>query len=287
MRITKEQSSNLFNVEEVFAMNNIQIKGVDSTLSQVVLEDIHYLKQHLDDIFISSDQTLIKNLIEETEFFLSQAKDDSKTYEERYITFTQLTKSWFDVHKHYKDTPEAIELIRAIDHLTNYSIAYSYLFLSLSLINEGRIGEDRADLERTVSGFLLLSEIVDVFAGFFSISELKQIYDGARNALSVSARDVTEYFDNGLELSNLVTQLRAYSSLIVLKVEEHIKNAESTLKAEATHLKSKLEIDLSSSPWWEQIAGTFAGNSVYDEAMRLGCEYRGSLRPGSTEPSDV
>jgi len=268
-------------------MNKIQIKGVDSTLSQVVLEDIYYLKQHLDDIFTSSDQTLIKNLIEETEFFLSQPKDDSKTYEERYITFTQLTKSWFDVHKHYKDTPEAIELIRAIDHLTNYSIAYSYLFLSLSLINEGRIGEDRADLERTVSGFLLLSEIVDVFAGFFSISELKQIYDDARNALSVSARDVTEYFDNGLELSNLVTQLRAYSSLIVLKVEEHIKSVESTLEAEATHLKSKLEIDLSSSPWWEQIAGTFAGNSVYDEAMRLGREYRGSLRPGSTEASDV
>jgi hypothetical protein len=280
-------TSTFFNVEEVFTMNNIQIKVVDSTLSQVVLEDIHYLKQHLDDIFISSAQTLIQNLIEETEFFLSQAKDDLKTYEERYITFTQLTKSWFDVHKHYKDTPEAIELIRAIDHLTNYSIAYSYLFLSLSLINEGRIGEDRADLERTVSGFLLLSEIVDVFAGFFSISELKQIYDGARNALSVSARDVTEYFDNGLELSNLVTQLRAYSSLIVLKVEEHIKSVESTLEAEATHLKSKLEIDLSSSPWWEQIAGTFAGNSVYDEAMRLGREYRGSLRPGSTEPSDV
>jgi hypothetical protein len=133
----------------------------------------------------------------------------------------------------------------------------------------------------------LLSEIVDVFAGFFSISELKQIYDGARNAISVSARDVTEYFDYGLELSKLVTQLRAYSSLIVLKVEEHIKNAESTLKAEATQLKNKVEIDLSSRPWWEQIAGTFADNSVYDEAMRLGREYRGSLRPGSTEASDV
>jgi hypothetical protein len=268
-------------------MNNIQIKGVDITLSQVVLEDIHYLKQHLDDIFTSSDKTLIQNFIEETEWFLIQAKDDSKTYEERYIAFTQLTESWFDVHKHYNDTPEAIELIRAIDHLTNYSIAYSYLFLSLSLINEGRIGEYRADLERTVAGFLRLSEIVDVFAGFFSISELKQIYDGARNAISVSARDVTEYFDDGLELSNLVTQLRAYSSLIVLKVEEHIKNAESTLKAEATQLKNKVEIDLSSRPWWEQIAGTFAGKSVYDEAMRLGREYRGSLRPSSTEPSDV
>ena len=268
-------------------MNKIQIKGVDSTLSQVVLEDIYYLKQHLDDIFTSSGQTLIKNLIEETEFFLSQPKDDSKTYEERYITFTQLTKSWFDVHKHYKDTPESIELIRTLDHLTNYSIAYSYLFLSLSRINEGKIGEYRADLERIVSGFLLLSEIVDVFADFFSISELEQIYDGAKNAISVSARDVIEYFENGSESSNLLTQLRAYSSLIVLKIDEHIKNAESTLKAEATHLKSKLEIDSSSRPWWEQIAGTFAGNSVYDEAMRLGREYRDSLHPDPTEPSDV
>ncbi|HEY9633451.1 MAG TPA: hypothetical protein V6D14_08600 [Coleofasciculaceae cyanobacterium] len=268
-------------------MNNIQIKGVDSTLSQVVLKDIHYLKQHLDDILISSDQTLIENLIEETEFSLSQAKDDSKTYEERYIAFTKLTESWFDVHQHYKDTPEAIELIRAIDHLTNYSIAYSYLFLSLSLINEGKIGEYRSDLERIVSGFLLLSEIVDMFADFFSISELKQIYDGAKNAISVYARDVTEYFENGFELSNLVTQLRAYSSLIVLKVEEHIKKAESTLKAEATQLKNKVEIDLSSRPWWEQIAGTFTDNSVYDEAMRLGREYRDSLHSGSTEPSDV
>lgn len=178
-------------------------------------------------------------------------------------------------------------MIRAIDHITNYSIAYSHLFLSLSLINEGRIGEDRADLERTVSGFLLLCEIVDVFAGFFSISELKQIYEGARNAIFVSARDVTKYFEDGLESSNLVTQLKAYSSLIVLKVEEHIKSVESTLEPEATHLKSKLKIDLSSSPWWEQIAGTFAGNSVYDEAMRLGREYRGSLRLSSTEPSDV
>lgn len=287
MNLTIEQSSNLFKVEKVFAMNNIEIKGVDSTLSQVVLEDICYLKQHFNDILTTSDQTLIENLIEETEFLLEQAKDDSKTYQERYVVFNQLTQSWFDAWKHYKDTSEAIEIIRAIDHLTNYSTAYSYLFLSLSLINEGMIGDYRADLERLVSGFLLLSEIVDVFAGFFSISELNKIYDGARNAISISARDVTEYFEDGLESSNLVTQLRAYSSLIVLRVDEHIKNAESTLEAEATQLKNKVEIDLSSSPWWAQIAETFADNSVYDEAMRLGREYRDFLRPDPTEPSDV
>lgn len=63
-------------------MNNIQMKGVESTLSQVVLEDIRYLKQHFDSRFVNSDQTLIKNLIRETESLLEQAKDKSKTYQE-------------------------------------------------------------------------------------------------------------------------------------------------------------------------------------------------------------
>ncbi len=222
-------------------MNDVQIEGVHSTLSQVVLEDVQYLKQHLDGILASSDQTLIANLIEETEFLLGQAKSSSKTYQEKYNTFSQLTNSWFDVWKHYKDMPEAIEVIRLIDHLTNFSTAYSYLFLSLSLINEGRIGEYKADLERAVSGFLLLSEIVDVFVSFFSILELKQIHDGARNAISISARDVEEYFENGLELSNLVTQLKAYSSLIVLKTEEHIN------RLEELEQNSKLKVEIESS----------------------------------------
>lgn len=262
-------------------MNDIQIKEVDSTLSQVVLEDIKYLKHHLDDALASSDQTLIKNLIEETEFFLKDVKDASKTYHERHDVFNQLNQSWFEVWDHYKNTPEAIDLIKWIDHMTNYFMAYSYFCLSLSLINEGRIGEYKADLERIVSGFLFLSKIVDVFTDFFSASELEQIYDGARNAISVSSRDVKEYFESGLELSNLVTQLRAYSSLIVLKIEEHIKNTESTLEAEDTELESQTENNLSSSPWWEKISGTFADNLVYDEAMRLGRKYRNSLRGSS------
>ena len=32
-------------------------------------------------------------------------------------------------------------------------------------------------------------------------------------------------------------------------------------------------------PWYEKIAGTFSDNDDYDEAMRLGREYRESLRP--------
>jgi hypothetical protein len=231
-------------------MNNIQMKGVDSTLSQVVLEDIHYLKQHLDDILVISDQTLIENLIEETEFLLEQAKSSPKTYQEKYIAFNQLTNSWFDAWGHYKDIPEAIELIRFIDHITNFSTAYSYLFLSLSRINEGRTDEYKADLERVVSGFLLLSEIIDVFVNFFSISELKQIHNGAKNAIFASIRDVEKYFENGLELSNLVTQLKAYSSLIVLKIEEHInrfeepeQNNEAKVEIESSFCSDRLKAE--------------------------------------------
>lgn len=33
------------------------------------------------------------------------------------------------------------------------------------------------------------------------------------------------------------------------------------------------------TPWWERIVGTFRDNPEYDEAMRLGREYRESLRP--------
>jgi hypothetical protein len=219
-------------------MNNIQIKGIDITISQVVLEDIQYLKHHLDNVFSSSDQILIENLIEETEFSLEQAKDGSKTYQERHVIWKQLTESWFGVWNRYKNTPEAIDLIKSIDYLTTYSMAYSYLFLSLARINEGRTGEYRADLERIVSGFLLLSEIVDVFVSFFSLPELDQIYDRAMNAISISARDVTEYFETDPELSNLITQLRAYSSLIASKVDEHIKNTEPTLRADLAQSES-------------------------------------------------
>jgi hypothetical protein len=37
------------------------------------------------------------------------------------------------------------------------------------------------------------------------------------------------------------------------------------------------------TPWWEKIAGTFAGSEDHEEAMRLGREYRESQRPNDDE----
>jgi hypothetical protein len=52
-----------------------------------------------------------------------------------------------------------------------------------------------------------------------------------------------------------------------------------TLEQEVVRLKAKVEGKDAGKPWWEQIAGTFANDPAFLEAMRLGREYRESLRP--------
>jgi len=51
------------------------------------------------------------------------------------------------------------------------------------------------------------------------------------------------------------------------------------LEAEIATLKRKLDNLDRSTPWWEQIAGTFENDPIYEKAMQLGREYRQSLRP--------
>lgn len=60
------------------------------------------------------------------------------------------------------------------------------------------------------------------------------------------------------------------------KLEERV----AILEAEVTQIKHQLEVDSApATPWWEKIAGTFANNPGFDEAMELGSKYRESLRP--------
>lgn len=49
----------------------------------------------------------------------------------------------------------------------------------------------------------------------------------------------------------------------------------SALEQEVERLKAQLD----TRPWWEKVAGSFANDPMFDEAMRLGREYRESLRP--------
>lgn len=59
----------------------------------------------------------------------------------------------------------------------------------------------------------------------------------------------------------------------------------AALESEISHLKkeSTPEISQDIRPWWERIRGRFESDPDYDEAMRLGREYRESLRPRDEE----
>jgi hypothetical protein len=67
---------------------------------------------------------------------------------------------------------------------------------------------------------------------------------------------------------------------------EQLEERVALLEAEVTRLKNKVDQNMPVK-WWEQIAGTFADNPAYDEAMQLGREYRDSLRPASAAPSEA
>lgn len=52
----------------------------------------------------------------------------------------------------------------------------------------------------------------------------------------------------------------------------------TVLEAEVARLTSRAGAE-EKQPWWEKWYGAFRGDPYYDEAMRLGRQYRESLRP--------
>ncbi len=63
-------------------------------------------------------------------------------------------------------------------------------------------------------------------------------------------------------------------------MEATIEKRVAALEAEVERLKQEREKKAPSvTPWWEKIIGTFANDPLYDEAMRLGREYREAQRP--------
>ncbi len=67
-----------------------------------------------------------------------------------------------------------------------------------------------------------------------------------------------------------------------------IENRLTAVETELALLKSKVEKngDKSELPWWKQHIGIFADDPIYDEAMRLGREYRESQKETYDEDDD-
>lgn len=67
-----------------------------------------------------------------------------------------------------------------------------------------------------------------------------------------------------------------------MQLEERV----AILEAEVARLKNQVEHQTeSATPWWKKVSGTFKDNPAFDEAMRLGREYRESQRSNLVEES--
>jgi hypothetical protein len=63
---------------------------------------------------------------------------------------------------------------------------------------------------------------------------------------------------------------------------ETLETRLSALEREMAQIKRLLQSKPGSAePWWERIAGVFEDDPVFEQAMKLGRQYRQSLRPRS------
>ncbi len=65
--------------------------------------------------------------------------------------------------------------------------------------------------------------------------------------------------------------------MATLSLEDRVAALET--KLERLQQRQDNESVQDARPWWEQIRGSFQDDPAYSEAMRLGREYRESLRP--------
>jgi len=270
-------------------MNSLQTSVERENLEQFLLENLQDITDKLNQIVTDSDRIILDNLLQETQILVEQVKDNSKTYQARADIFCQIDELWFQVWEQYKNEVSAINLIEIINEFTDRVTAYAKLFIGLAQINEGKTGEEKADLIRVVEGSRLLSETIDVFIDMFADSELEQIYKGAKNTLSISNRTITEYFQDTDK--SLVTQLRAYYSLIIFRIQERFNPSNVSSETTSHSLTDDLSdldpwtrdlvgvVDLeteksSSENWLDNLSGSISNEEAFEKALEYGRVFR-------------
>lgn len=74
--------------------------------------------------------------------------------------------------------------------------------------------------------------------------------------------------------------------MAALEIELRVAALEAQVAQLTQKLSPKSEAPTTpAKPWWQEIYGTFADDPLHEEAMRLGREYRESLRPTDTTES--
>ncbi|NCR88931.1 MAG: hypothetical protein GPJ14_07125 [Microcystis aeruginosa G11-01] len=281
-------------------MNSLPSSVERENLGQFLLENLQDITDKLDQIVTDSDRIILDNLLQETKILLVRVMDNSKTYQARADIFGRINQLWFQVWEQYKNEFSALELIQYIDQFTNRITAYAQLFIGLARINEGKTGKEKDDLIRVVEGSLILSETIDVFIDMFADSELEQINKFAQNALSFSNRTITEYFQDTDKC--LVTQLRAYSSLIIFRIQERFNPKNVSLETSSHSLADSLNdidasrqnltglVDLeteksSSENWLDNLSGSISDQEAFQKALEYGRVFRQNVSSETTAHS--
>ena len=253
-------------------MQNIEIQEFNNISNQKnYLENVENLKQHLNEILEVFEQTLAENLIKETDILLKQANDDSKTYYEKSEIFFKLIEIWWKPWDHYRDRPEAIDLIISIDNLTKYFMVHGHIFIGLSNINERRTGNKQEDRNRIGSGLVIILNTLDSFIEYFSITQLRQIYLQAKNILFSINRDIDEYLeDKGKVLTHYEFMLPTYCNDVILKIEQSVDKYDLIEKSQ-----SQIS-DISENINWDLLVNN------YQAELILGVEVKSKINTSSS-----
>lgn len=243
-------------------MNDTQIQEIYTTQYQITFDYFEHIKK-INNIYLHSDQVYIQNLFTQTDIVWEKVRDNRISYEERSQFLHRLCGDWQNFRNQCESNQTANDLILMIDDITYSIMAYHKLLLGISHINENKTGDEQKDFIMIVSGYETIAQTLDIFVGMFSNSELKQIRENAQHTFLRTTPDDQSLDQYTKETANL----RGYCSLIILRINEYLN------QRELTSPETK-KVNSSSSLWWENITGTFADDSLYDEAIKLGKEYR-------------
>lgn len=187
---------------------------------KTALGSLDLLKNSLSKLYSESEKKILVNLVSETQdIFVSVVFNNSIPFGKRTQPLLALQKKWKQLKKALM--PEtADQVFLAVDNVIYYVHGALYLLQGLALINEGKTGDDWVDIKRVVPGLKLISEAVEVFPDVFLDDIYEQLLRMCNEIAGRSPRSMEEYFEQSEEQIALVTQLRAYSSLIAFRSEK-------------------------------------------------------------------
>ena len=245
-----------FYAKAVRAMRSLRGRDeVDAMVALVVedrtaAEDFLAQVKTLERIYRGSNKTDVRNLLrkdsgfkqdfdtyeKELDDLLTETKkiivevvaDNSISFYKRSESLDKLFQKWTNLHSKVRDKIDKIGIIRSINIVTDYVLAYCYLCKSLYLINEKKTGDYYTDLVHVNRGLEILCQVVEVFYELIGESTISQIDAGIRSLISgFEDRSIREYFKEGFDNNIIVTRYKSFCTFLLSLTEVRLSHLNS------------------------------------------------------------